>query len=53
MYKQKNILLGIPSTCICEISKFLKSIVDNSVIVCSEIISVIDIILHTLYQQIS
>ena len=31
-----------PSTCICEISRYLKSIVDESVIVCDEIINVTD-----------
>ena len=31
-----------PSTCICENSSYLKSIVDDSVIVCDEIISVIN-----------
>ena len=29
-----------PSTCICESSKYLKSIVDDSVTVCDEIINV-------------
>ena len=33
-----------PSTCICENSKNLKSIVDASVIVCDEILSVMDIV---------
>ena len=32
-----------PSTCICENSKYLKSIADNSVIKCDEIISAMDI----------
>ena len=31
-----------PSACICEYSKYLKSVVDDSVIVCSEIRSVAD-----------
>ena len=33
-----------PSTCICENSGYLKSIADNSVIACDEIISVMDIV---------
>ena len=33
-----------PSTCICENSKYLKSIADTSVIVCDEIIYVMDIV---------
>ena len=32
-----------PSTCICENSKYLKSIADNSVIKCDEIISAMDV----------
>ena len=35
------------STCICENSKYLKSIADTSVIACEEIISVMDIIVST------
>ena len=31
-----------PSICICEISRYLKSIVDESVTVCIEIINVTD-----------
>ena len=33
-----------PSTCICENSKYLKSIADTSVLACDEIISVVDIV---------
>ena len=33
-----------PSTCICENSKYVKSIADTSVIMCDEIISVMDIV---------
>ena len=33
-----------PSPCICENSRYLKSITDTSVIVCDEIISVMDIV---------
>ena len=33
-----------PSTCICENSKYLKSITKTSVIACDEIVSVMDII---------
>ena len=32
------------STCICEISRYLKSIVDDLVIMCDEIVSVADIV---------
>ena len=31
-----------PSACVCEICRYLKSIVDNSVILCREIIKVVD-----------
>ena len=33
-----------PSTCICEDSKYLKSIADTPVIMCDKIISVMDIV---------
>ena len=33
-----------PCTCICENSKYLKSITDTSVITCDEIISIMDIV---------
>ena len=33
-----------PSTCICKNSKYLKSIADDSVIACDQIISVTDIV---------
>ena len=32
----------MPNTCICENSKYLKSIVENSVIICDEIVIVTD-----------
>ena len=43
--KFAHILVSIASTCICEYSKYLKSIADTSVIECDEIISDSDIIL--------
>ena len=33
-----------PSTCICENSKYLKSIADTSLIACDEIVSFVDIV---------
>ena len=37
-----KILVGKDSTCICENSRYLKIILDNSVIVCDKIIKVTD-----------
>ena len=44
--KPVNVKINL-STCICENSKYLKSIADTSVIACEEIISVMDIIVST------
>ena len=44
--KPVNVKINL-STCICENSKYLKSIADTSVISCEEIISVMDIIVST------
>ena len=38
----KKIIVGISSRYICEISRYLKSAVDDSVFVCNEIICVMD-----------
>ena len=42
--KCKNNYSWNPSTCICKNSKYLKSFADTSVIMCDEIISVMDIV---------
>ena len=42
-----------PSTCICENDKYLKRIIDDSVIVCDEIINVMDIVLTDVVSTIA
>ena len=43
-HKRKKDYSWNPSTCICESSKYLKSIADTSVIECDENITVMDIV---------
>ena len=43
----------MPNTCICENSKYLKSIVENSVIICDEIVIVTDSVSTNVTNMIS
>ena len=49
---KKNYSLN-PSTCICENNAYFKSIVDNSVIVCDEIINVTDSVSTNVMSTVS
>ena len=49
----KNDYIQNPSACICENGKYLKSIVDNSILVCNEIIKAADNVSSNVTNTIS
>ena len=38
---EKNITISNPSTCVCEINRYLKSLADDLVDICDEIIDMV------------